>query len=376
MTAPPRFGLGEEERSARDAASDTARRFDADAEPGRAFTRDELRALFRALAPLGYLSSILPDPDSGRAASVPRFAAMVEGVSPDLPLLGNHSVQRYLHAHGDPEQKARYLPGLLTGEAIAAIAISEPGVGGDLKAMTTEAKPSDGGYVLNGEKHWVTHGPSADFFVVLARTGKGATRFLVPRGASGLAVTPMATVGLRRLGFARLHFSDCRIAAENRLGPEGAGLEGAKSAFPIARLLAGLQAIRLGEAAVELAVEMASERRIFGRRLIDAEVVHGDAAEHLARSEAARLLCYQGLAGIDAAGATGRASIAKAVATATAQGACAWSRALLGAAALEATHPINRLAADLDMMAVVDGTATLNRLVAGRRLQRRHASSN
>eukprot|EP00752_Nemacystus_decipiens_P000319 g319.t1 len=364
-----RFGLTDDELAARAAAEATVAAVEAEATPGAPYGRDVLLGLYRRLAPLGYLNSTLPDPKSGRAQSIMRFAALVEGVAPTTPLLGNHSVQRYLQGFADEAQQACYLPPLLAGDSIAAIAISEPGVGSDLKAIATSARRVRGGYLVTGVKHWVTHGASADLFVVLASTENGPTRFLIESNADGMSVEEMEPRGLRRLTFARLSFTDCFVPDEGRLGQEGAGLEGAKAAFPIARLLAGLQAVRLGEAAVEHALQFAAQYSVVGRRLIEADSILDGAAAYRARGEAARLLCYQGLSALEASDAVGLASAAKANASDWALEACAWSRSVLGAAALERPHPINRVSDDLEMMAVVDGTAALNRLVAGRRIK-------
>lgn len=369
MTVPPRFALSDEERRLRANATAIAERWRP--QDRRALTRDQLLSLFQTLAPLGYLRSTLTPPDDANGPAVLSFAAVVEGLSPALPLLGNHSVQRYLAADGNADQRSRYLQPLLAGRSIAGIAISEPDVGGDLRAITTRARRTDLGYVLDGRKHWVTHGTTADLFVVLAMFDAGPTRFLVPGDTPGLTRTPMQPSGLSHLSFATLTFEACEIGRAQLFGREGAGLDGAKAAFPIARLLAGLQAIRLGEAAVNRALAFAAARQVFGRRVIEAESVTSAAATLRSRLESARLLCYRGLTELDdRAGVNALAAGAKAIATDAAVAAAAWAKALLGAAALEAQDPIVQLADDCDMMAVVDGTAVLNRLVAGRAIRK------
>jgi len=368
MTPSDRFQLSPDEAAGRTAAAAIAARYrpTGDAPLDRA----RLLALFAELAPLGYLRSVLEGPGGEPPLSPLGFGGLVEGLSPDLTLVGNHSVQRYIAGYGTADQKERFLIPLLEGRSIAGIAISEPGIGADLKAMATEARRDGSGYRLTGRKHWVMHGTVADLFVVLARSEAGLTRFLVPADTPGLSCQAMPTEGLTHLTFATLTFEDCRLAPELLFGAAGEGGSGAKDAFPIARLLVGLQAVRLGEAALDLALDYAAGRSLFGRRLIDAETVHQSAAEQAMRLEGTRLLCYRGLAAGAGRDTTGLAAGAKAQATEAALAAIAWAQQLLGSEALLAGHPLHRLARDARMMAVVDGTAVLNRFVLGRRLAR------
>ena len=332
--------------------------------PGdRPLSREELLAAFAALAPSGYLASTLP----GGAGAL-RFAALVEGLSPTLPLLGNHSVQRYLHAFGSQEQKETVLSDLLSGRAIAAIAITEPDAGGDLGRISTAAVHSKGGYILNGRKTWVTHGMVADYYVVLAATAAGPTRFLVLAGAAGLSRRPLQPTGLRHLTFAELEFVDCSVPSDGRLGEEGQGNAGAKAAFPIARALAALQAIRLGEAALEMAVEFARTRIIFGQRLSTSAEVQDNLAALQGCLSAARLLAYRCMLELDGRSVVGMASSAKALACEGALNACRWTLDLLGSTSLTQSHASLDLVRDARMMAVVDGTTVLNRLATARRI--------
>ncbi len=368
MSSAERFGLSSDEKAGLEAAAAIASRYrPTDEMP---IKRDRLLSLFADLAPLGYLRSVTTGPEGEAPLSPLAFGALVEGLSPDLALIGNHSVQRYIAGYGSDAQKERFLMPLLTGRSIAGIAISEPGVGADLRAMNTEVCKEGAGYRLTGHKHWVTHGMVADLFVVLAHSKEGLTRFLVPGDTVGLRREAMAASGLSHLTFARLTFEDCWLGPQLLFGAAGGGGSGAKEAFPIARLLAALQAIRIGEAALDAALNFAAERCLFGRRLLDGELVREAAAGHLTDLEAARLLCYRGLAkgaGIETAGL---ASGAKAMATDNATAAIAWCGQLLGAASLEAGHSLHRLSRDAEMMAVVDGTSVLNRFVLGRKLSR------
>ena len=275
-------------------------------------------------------------------------------------------MQRYLHRFADEAQQRRFLPPLLAGEGTAAIAMTEGGVGSDLARMATTARRVGAAYVLDGEKTWVTHGLVADLFVILARTEAGLTRFLVPGDTPGLHREALPTVGLRHLGFARLVLTGCEVPATLRLGAEGEGLKGAKAAFPIARVLAGLQAVRIAQAALDIARDYTA-RHVAGSPLSSSTLVQHGCASLSARCQAAHLLCLRAAARLDADEAVEDSSAAKALAVELAQDACRWTEDLLGSSSLVATHALLALAADARMMAVVDGTAVLNHFVVARR---------
>lgn len=366
MTASePRFALSVRERSLHDAAEAIAGKSSIGDAP---LSRQELLALFAELRPLGYLASLLP---SEHGPGPLGFAALVEGLSPTLALLGNHSVQRYLDAYGTDAQKQRFLLPLLDAASIAAIAITEPQAGADLNRLATTAERSGRTFVLRGRKSWVTHGLTADVFIVLARTADGPTRFIVPGNTSGLKRTALEVVGLKHLTFADLQFDACTISEDHVFGAVGKGLEGTKAAFPIARALAALQALRLGEAGLDIARTYARDRNLFGRSLTDSAVVQDRLADHAAKLAGARLLAYQVITGLNAPDCAVTAAQAKALACGSTLDACLWASELSGSAAMAINSALERLLCDARMMAVVDGTVTLNRFVAARHLLRR-----
>jgi len=360
MTA--RFGLDATEQALRARAEAIASTVERQGD--RPLSREQLLDLFAALAPTGYLASTLPDAPAGKLG----FAALVEGLSPHLPLLGNHSVQRYLATFGTPAQRAALLPDLLAGRSIASIAITEPEAGGDLTRIATSATREGSVYRISGRKTWVTHGCVADVFVVLAATEAGPTRFLVPASSPGLRRRALTSTGLRHLTFAELHFDHCEVGADAILGEPGQGNAGAKSAFPIARALAALQTIRIGEAALDLAAGFARNRMIFKQLLADSALVRDRIAAHAATLAAARLLAYRCMLELHDPATVAAASSVKALACQAALDACEWTLDLLGASALREDHASQRLARNARMMAVVDGTVVLNRFVAARRV--------
>jgi alkylation response protein AidB-like acyl-CoA dehydrogenase len=329
-----------------------------------------LQGIFRALEPSGYLGSILPVAAGGKGLSPLAFAALVEGLSPALPLLGNQSVQRYLHDFGSPAQGKRFLPGLLSGEEIGAIAISEAQAASDLSRIETTATRHGSGWKITGRKTWVTHGIVASLFIVLARSGDGPgqfTRFIITPDMPGFVRRPLEPIGLTHLTFAELEFDNCEVSDELRLGGEGEGAGGAKAAFPIARLLAALQALRIAQAAIEITADYARERIVAGSVLVERSLVQRGHADLWARIEAARLLAYRAAANLADNEAGTLASGAKAISGELALEACRWAADCMGSSVLPVTHRLHRLHNDARMMAVVDGTSLLNHLVVARR---------
>ncbi|MGH8600800.1 MAG: acyl-CoA dehydrogenase family protein, partial [Burkholderiales bacterium] len=136
-----------------------------------------------------------------------------------------------IRRHGTPEQKRRYLPPLLTGEHVGALAMSEPGTGSDVVGMTLRADRKSDRYVLNGSKMWITNGPDADTLVVYAKTDAGAgsrgiTTFIIERGFDGFAAAQkLDKLGMRGSNTSELVFRDCEVPAANVLGSEGGGIE-------------------------------------------------------------------------------------------------------------------------------------------------------
>lgn len=334
----------------------------------RPFDAGELRAIFRELAPTGYLASTLPKEAGGHGLTGLEFSALCEGLAPQLTLVGNHSVQRYLHQFGNEQQKKRFLPPLLEGESIGAISMTETHAGSDLERMVTTARRSGNAYVIDGEKTWVTHGLAADVIVLLAKTDAGLTRFLVPGDMPGLQREALQPVGLKHLGFARLTFRGCEVPAANRLGEAGEGLKGAKAAFPIARVLAAAQATRIARAAVEIAREYAAGRIVARSPLATSSLVQHGLAQLSARCDAVRLLCLRAANDFHANDAAANASAVKAMAGELALDACRFAEDLLGSSSLHVSHPLTSLMGDARMMGVVDGTSVLNHLVVARRM--------
>ncbi|MFL5150929.1 MAG: acyl-CoA dehydrogenase family protein [Microvirga sp.] len=200
---------------------------------------------------------------------------------------------------GTEEQRARWMPGIIAGEVITAVAVTEPDAGSDVKGIRTTARRRPDGYVLNGTKLFITNGVHADLYCVAAKTGgertpsRGLTMFLVEKGTPGLSVgRTLDKHGWRSSDTAELHFEECRIPAENVLGEEGRGFYAIMRNFQNERLAIAAMALGEAQAAIELTLAWVRARRAFGATLWDKQAIRQKLAMLAARIEAGRQLVY------------------------------------------------------------------------------------
>ena len=200
---------------------------------------------------------------------------------------------------GSEEQRARWMPGIIAGEVITAVAVTEPDAGSDVKGIRTTARRQPDGYVLNGTKLFITNGVHADLYCVAAKTGgerapsRGLTMFLVEKGTPGLSVgRTLDKHGWRSSDTAELHFEECRIPAENVLGEEGRGFYAIMRNFQNERLAIAAMALGEAQAAIELTLAWVRARQAFGATLWDKQAIRQKLAMLAARIEAGRQLVY------------------------------------------------------------------------------------
>ena len=200
---------------------------------------------------------------------------------------------------GTEEQRARWMPGIIAGEVITAVAVTEPDAGSDVKGIRTTARRQPDGYVLNGTKLFITNGVHADLYCVAAKTGgerapsRGLTMFLVEKGTPGLSVgRTLDKHGWRSSDTAELHFDECRIPAGNVLGEEGRGFYAIMRNFQNERLAIAAMALGEAQAAIELTLAWVRARQAFGATLWDKQAIRQKLAMLAARIEAGRQLVY------------------------------------------------------------------------------------
>jgi acyl-CoA dehydrogenase len=200
--------------------------------------------------------------------------------------------------NGTEAQRARWMPGIVAGEVIIAIAVTEPDAGSDVQAIRTRARREGDTYVLDGTKLYITNGVHADLFCVAAKTDPsagalGITMFLVEKGAPGFSVPrALDKHGLRSSDTAELLFDNCRIPAENVLGEVGQGFYAIMNNFQNERLVLGAMAIGEAQAALELTLAWVRTRRAFGGVLWDKQTIRERLSMLAAKVEAGRQLVY------------------------------------------------------------------------------------
>ncbi len=280
-------------------------------------------------------------------------------------------------AGGSEEQRARYLPGLASGELRGAFSTTEAQSGSDVAGIRTRAVVDGDGYRLSGSKIWCTNSSVADFVVVAAHTGeqeRGAINFfVVDRGTEGFDVGPPEHKnGARGVPSCPLYFDDCFVPAEAMLGEPGRGFASVMEAFGISRPIIGARGVGLAQGALDLALGFVKEREAFGRNVAEFQGVQWMLADMAIQTDAARNLVYKAAAAADA-GVRGRelgqlAAIAKCHASDTAMAVATDAVQLFGAAGISADFPINRYFRDAKVLQIVEGTNQIQRNIIGRNL--------
>ncbi|GAA3833708.1 acyl-CoA dehydrogenase family protein [Brevibacterium ammoniilyticum] len=284
-------------------------------------------------------------------------------------------------ALGTEEQKEAWLRPL-TGDApvFTALATTEPGSGSDSASIITRADRAEGGYVLNGQKAWISNAGLADFYVVFAKTdpvqrSRGVSAFLLEKGTAGMEFgAPMKKMGQRAIVCREIFFSDAFVPEANRLGGEGQGFYGLMRTFDISRVVLGAAALGTARAAYEYARDYARERTQFGKPIIDHQAVAFRLADMSARIDAAWLQVLNAARMIDAGEAVSRervtasAAMAKLGASETAMF-CTWAAVqTLGGWGYSREHPVEQWMRDAKLEEIEEGTSDIMRLLISRNL--------
>lgn len=287
--------------------------------------------------------------------------------------LGAHPVLRA----GTPAQRARWLPEVRAGRAVAAFALSEPGAGSDAAALALDAAPEpgpgSGGWRLTGEKCWISNAPEADFYTVFARTTRGAgargvTAFLVPADRPGLTGAALEMLSPHPIG--SLAFDGVPVSAEDVLGEPDRGFRVAMDTLNLFRPSVGAFAVGMARAALDATLAHTAGRTAFGGPLKDLQAVSHQVAEMATRTEAARLLVYAAAAAYDAGepGVPGRAAMAKLYATETAQYVVDTAVQLHGARALRRGHLLEHLYREVRAPRIYEGASEVQRTIIAKEL--------
>ncbi|WP_353980470.1 isovaleryl-CoA dehydrogenase [Salinicola endophyticus] len=273
------------------------------------------------------------------------------------------------------EQKAKYLPKLISGEHVGALAMSEPGAGSDVVSMSLRADRHGDHYVLNGNKMWITNGPDADVLVVYAKTdpeagAKGITAFLIEKGFAGFSTAQkLDKLGMRGSNTCELVFEDCQVPAENVLGEENRGVRVLMSGLDYERTVLAAGPIGIMQACLDVVVPYVHERKQFGQAIGEFQLIQGKLADMYTTLNACRAYLYA-VAGACDRGRVSRKDAAGVIlycaekATQMALDAIQ----LLGGNGYINEYPTGRLLRDAKLYEIGAGTSEIRRMLIGREL--------
>ena len=276
---------------------------------------------------------------------------------------------------GTAEQKAKYLPALISGEHVGALAMSEPAAGSDVVSMKLKAEAVQGGYVLNGTKFWITNGHQADTLVVYAKTdpstgSKGITAFLVEKGFEGFAPgQKIGKMGMRGSPTSELVFDDCHVPDGNVLGEVGQGVKVLMSGLDYERaVLAGVQ-LGIMQACLDTVIPYVRERQQFGRAIGSFQLIQAKIADMYVALQSARAYTYAVARACDH-GRTTRHDAAGAILLASENAFRVAGEAIqaLGGAGYTTDWPVERYLRDAKLLDIGAGTNEIRRMLIGREL--------
>lgn len=309
----------------------------------------------------------------GRHEGLADFAFAMQG-------LGTGSIALF----GTDEQKAAFLPAIRAGERIAAFALSEAGAGSDVAAMETRADAVAGGYVLNGEKTWISNGGIAGQYVVFARTGagtKGISAFVVPADAPGLEIVERIDV-IAPHPLATLRFTDCFVPEAARLGREGDGFKIAMATLDVFRPSVGAAALGFARRAMDEAARHALTRRMFGATLADLQLTQAHLAEMALDIDSGALLVYRAawakdrpdLSGVDRI--TYEAAMGKWQATDGAQRVIDKAVQMFGGLGVKKGVKVEELYREIRALRIYEGASEVQKVIIARQLLARYQTSS
>ncbi len=274
---------------------------------------------------------------------------------------------------GTPEQRARWLPRVARGEAIAAFALSEPESGSDVAAMQCAARIDGEHAVLDGEKTWISNGGIADFYVVFARSGeapgsRGISAFIVEADAPGFAVAERIDV-IAPHPLARLRFTNCRVPLANRIGAGGEGFKVAMRTLDVFRTSVAAAALGFARRAMQEGLARTTSRRMFGQTLADFQLTQARLATMATTIDSAALLTYRAAWQRDQGErVTRQAAMAKLAATEGAQQVIDAAVQLFGGLGVVSGHPVERLYREIRSLRIYEGASEVQQLIIGRDL--------
>lgn len=339
------------------------------------------RALWAEMGGLGLLGLTVPEALGGAGMGYLAHVVAVEEISRASASLGlsygahSNLCVNQIRLNGTPAQQARYLPGLIAGTSVGALAMSEPQAGSDVVSMKLRAEKRNDVYVLNGSKFWITNGPDADVAVVYAKTDpdagpRGITAFLIERGLAGFSTGPkLDKLGMRGSNTCELIFQDCAVPFDNVLGAEGRGVQVLMSGLDYERVVLAGGPLGIMAAAMDLVMPYIHDREQFGQPIGEFQLMQGKIADMYTAMTAARAYVYAVAAACDR-GETTRADAAGCLLFASTQATQVALEAIqaLGGNGYINDYPAGRLLRDAKLYEIGAGTQEIRRMLIGREL--------
>ena len=375
------FNLGEDI----DALRETVRRFAADEIAPRAAEIDQSNEfpmdLWEKMGSLGLHGITVPEEDGGVAMGYLAHCIAIEEISRASASVGlsygahSNLCVNQINRWGTVEQKAKYLPKLISGEQVGSLAMSEPGAGSDVVSMKLRAEKRNDGFMLNGNKMWITNGPDASTLIVYAKSDaeagtKGITAFLIERGMDGFSTAQkLDKLGMRGSNTCELVFKDCLVPFENILAEEGKGVNVLMSGLDYERVTLAAGPIGIMAAAMDVVVPYIHEREQFGKPIGTFQLMQGKIADMYTTMNACRAYVYAVAQGCDR-GQTSRKDSAGCILYAAEKATQVALEALqcLGGNGYINDYPTGRLLRDAKLYEIGAGTSEIRRMLIGREL--------
>lgn len=378
-----RFSLGEEidalremvARFAREEIAPRAAQIDRDNE----FPQD----LWEAMGELGLHGITVPESEGGAGMGYVAHCVAIEEISRASASVGlsygahSNLCINQINRNGTAEQKARYLPDLIAGKVVGALAMSEPGAGSDVVSMKLTAKADGDDYVLNGNKMWITNGPDAGTLVVYAKTdpaaeARGITAFLIERGMPGFSTAQkLDKLGMRGSNTCELVFEDCRVPAANVLGGVGKGVNVLMSGLDYERVVLAAGPLGIMAACLDVVMPYVHERKQFGQSIGEFQLMQAKLADMYSTSSACRAYVYAVAAACDRGETTRKDSAGCILYSAEKATWCALEAIqTLGGNGYINDYPTGRLLRDAKLYEIGAGTSEIRRMLIGRELFR------
>ncbi|MBZ8139040.1 acyl-CoA dehydrogenase [Rubrivivax gelatinosus] len=342
--------------------------------------------LWRKLGDLGVLGITAPEAYGGANMGYLAHMVAMEEISRASASVGlsygahSNLCVNQIRRNGSDAQKQRYLPRLISGEHVGALAMSEPGAGSDVLAMKLRAVERGGVYVLNGSKMWITNGPDADTLVVYAKTepelgGRGVTAFIVEKGMKGFSVAQkLDKLGMRGSHTGELVFQDVEVPAENVLGEVNGGARVLMSGLDYERAVLAAGPIGIMQAVMDAVVPYVHERKQFGQSIGEFQLVQAKLADMYTVLQAGRSFCYTIGKNLDALGSGHVRRVRKDCASVILW--CAEKATWMAGEGIQIfggngyinDYPLGRLWRDAKLYEIGAGTSEIRRMLIGREL--------